>query len=87
MNFLRVCTGFNCYDSYAYGGKSSIKQVAEVISILVSNFPGAQYGPLDYHHLEQDKYLAPLGNKGDYRGRCNYPLPLYQNFSGGVIMQ
>ena len=37
-------------------------------------------------HLEWDKYLALLANKVDYGGKCNNPLPLYQNFSGGVIM-
>ena len=44
----------------------TIRQVAEVIGILVSNFPGAQYGPLPYRHLERDKYLALVANKGDY---------------------
>ena len=46
----------------------TIRQVAEVIGTLVSNFPGAQYGPLHYRHLERDKYLALLANKGDYGG-------------------
>ena len=54
----------------------TFRQVAEVIGILVSNFPGAQYGPLPYRHLERDKYLALVANKGDYGGKCNYPLPL-----------
>ena len=44
----------------------TMKQVAEVIGILVSNFPGAQYGPLQYRYLERDKCLALLANKGDY---------------------
>ena len=46
----------------------TFRQVAEVIGILVSNFPGAQYGPLHYRHLERDKYLALVANKGDYGG-------------------
>lgn len=46
----------------------TIRQVAEVIGILVSNFPGAQYGPLHYRHLERDKYHALVDNKGDYTG-------------------
>ena len=33
----------------------TIKQVAKVIGILVSNFPSAQYGPLHYRYLEPDK--------------------------------
>lgn len=52
------------------------RQVAEIIGILVSNFPGALYGPLHYRYLEIDKYLALLANKGDYAGKCTYPLPL-----------
>lgn len=53
----------------------TIKQVAEVISILVSNFLGAQYGPLHYCHLERDKYLAFLTNKGNYRGKMQLSPP------------
>ena len=53
----------------------TIKQVTEVISILVSNFPGAQYGPLHYHHLERDKYLALLANKGDLGGKMQLSPP------------
>ena len=36
----------------------TVKQVAEVIAILVSNFHGAKYGPLHYRNVERDKYLA-----------------------------
>ena len=53
----------------------TIKQVAEVIGILVSNFPGAQFGPLHYRHLERDKYLALLANKGDYGGKMQLSPP------------
>ena len=53
----------------------TIKQVAEVIGILVSNFPGAQYGTLHYRHLERDKYLALLTNKGDYGGKMQLSPP------------
>ena len=53
----------------------TIKRVAEVIGILVSNFPGAQYGPLHYRHLERDKYLALLANKGDYGGKMQLSPP------------
>lgn len=48
---------------------STIRQVAEVIGVLVSNFPGAQYGPLHYRNVERDKYLALEANKGKYTGR------------------
>ena len=50
----------------------TIRQVAEVIGILVSNFPGTQYGPL---HLERDKYLALIANKGDYGGEMQLSPP------------
>ena len=53
----------------------TIRQVAEVIGILVSNFPGAQYGPLHYCHLERDKYLALVANKGDYGGEMQLSPP------------
>ena len=53
----------------------TIKQVAEVIGILVSNFPGAEYGLLHYRHLEQDKYLALLANKGDHGGKMQLSPP------------
>ena len=53
----------------------SIKQVAEIIGILVSNFSGAQYGPLHYRHLEWDKYLALLANKGDYGDKMQLSPP------------
>ena len=51
----------------------TIRQVAEVI--LVSNFPGAQYGPLPYRHLERDKYLALVANKGYYGGGMQLSPP------------
>ena len=53
----------------------TFRQVAEVIGILVSNFPGGQYGPLHYRHLERDKYLALVANKGDYGGEMQLSPP------------
>jgi hypothetical protein len=49
----------------------SIRQVAELIGIIVSNFPGAQYGPLHYRRLEYEKYLAVLANKGNYAAQMS----------------
>ena len=56
----------------------AIRQIVEVIGILVSNFPGAQYGPLHYRHLDRDKYLALVAaNKGNYGGEMQlYPPAL-----------
>ena len=57
----------------------TIRQVAEVIGILVSNFPGAQYEPLHYRNLERDKHLALVANKGEYTGRnAVTPPPPYR---------
>ena len=43
----------------------SIREVASLIGTLVSTFPGVEFGPLYYRHLEWDKDLAlksALGN-------------------------
>ena len=43
-----------------------ISDVAEVIGILVSNFPGVDYGPLYYRALDRDKILALKAHRGNY---------------------
>lgn len=59
--------------------KPTIKQVTEVIGILVSNFPRAQYGPLHYRNVEHDKYLALMFNKGNYEGKIQLsPMALQE---------
>ena len=59
--------------------KPTIKQVTEVIGILVSNFPRAQYGPLHYRNVEHDKYLALVFNKGNYEGKIQLsPMALQE---------
>jgi len=45
----------------------TITEVAEVIGLIVSNFPGTQYGPLHYRSLESDKIQALKINKGNYK--------------------
>lgn len=45
----------------------SIQELAEVIGLLVSSFPGVLYGPLFYRHLEHDKIMALRQNKGNYQ--------------------
>ena len=47
----------------------SIQELAEVIGLLVSSFPGVLYGPLFYRHLEHDKATALRQNKGNYHAR------------------
>lgn len=46
-----------------------ILDVAEVIGILVSNFPGVECGPLHYRSLEKDKTIALKLYKGNYQSR------------------
>ena len=43
-----------------------IFEVAKVIGILVSNFPGVELGPLHYRALEHDKTSALAANAGNY---------------------
>ena len=43
-----------------------IFEVAKVIGILVSNFPGVELGPLHYRALEHDKTSAVAANAGNY---------------------
>ena len=49
--------------------KPRISEVAEVIGLIVSNFPGVQFGPLHYLSLERNKTHALITNKGDYKSR------------------
>ena len=36
----------------------TVQNVAEVIGLIVSRFPGVEHGPLHYHSLEGDKSNA-----------------------------
>ena len=44
----------------------TFREVAQVIGLIVSSFPGVQFGELHYRHLERNKILALQANKGDY---------------------
>ena len=44
----------------------TIREVAQVIGVLVSSFPGVQFGPLHYRNLERDKISALKNNKGNF---------------------
>ena len=44
----------------------SIREVAQVIRLLVSSLPAVQYGPLFYRNLEIDKDEALLKNMGNF---------------------
>ena len=43
-----------------------ISDVAEVIGILVSNFPGVDHGPLYYRASDRDKIIALKVHRGNY---------------------
>ena len=44
----------------------TIREVATVLGILVSSFPGVMHGPPHYRGLEYKKKIAPKLNRGDY---------------------
>ena len=44
----------------------TIRELAHVIGLLVSSFPGVQFGRLHYRHLELDKVEALKVSKGNY---------------------
>lgn len=44
----------------------TIQHVAECIGLIVSSFPGVDYGPLFYRHIEMDKTEALKRVYGDY---------------------
>ena len=45
---------------------STIREVARVIGLIVSSFPGVQFGELHYRYLEHNKIVALQANKGDF---------------------
>ena len=52
--------------------KPLMLDVARVIGLIISMFPGAEYGPLHYRILEHDKTNALAANAGDF----NMPMKL-----------
>ena len=59
--YVKLCKGFLTVNK-----KHKIRDVASLIGKLTSTFPGVQYGPLHYRHLEQDKTEALKQCGGDY---------------------
>ena len=53
----------------------TIRQVAEVIGVLVSAFPEVEYGPLQYWHLEGGKYMAQVAKKDDFSSTMRLSPP------------
>ena len=62
----------------------TIHDLAEVIGLLVSSFPGVLHDPLFYRHLENDKTIALRENKGNYYAPTKLSEKASENFSGGV---
>ena len=60
----------------------TIQDLAEVIGVLVANFPGVEFGPLHYRNLEKDKVQALTASKGSYQGLVQLRNPL-RSCSGG----
>ena len=44
----------------------NIREVAQVLGLIVSSFPGVEYGPLYYRNLEGNKSDALKANKGNF---------------------
>jgi len=49
-----------------------VVEVAQVIGLIISNFPGAEYDPLHYWVFEHDKINALATNAGNF----NTPMRL-----------
>ena len=59
--YVKLCKGF-----LTVYKKHKIRDVASLIGKLTSTFPGVQYGPLHYRHLEQDETEALKQCGGGY---------------------
>ena len=46
--------------------KPTIREVAQVIGLIVTSLPGVQLGELHYRNLEKNKIVALQTNKGNY---------------------
>ena len=55
---------FNCQNP-------TIREVAEVLGLIVSSFPGVAYGPLHYRYLERDKTTALKTNKWNFDAKMS----------------
>ena len=58
---LQLCQKFS-YPSRQF----TIREVASFIGTLVSSFPGVEFGPLHYRHIEADKELNLKLSKGNF---------------------
>lgn len=49
----------------------TIREVAQVLGLMTSSFPGVMFGPLHYRSLEMDKTNALKQNKGNFEGKMS----------------
>ena len=54
---------------------TTIREVARVIGLLTSSFPGVQFGPLHYRHIEWDKTESLKSSKGDFDRKMKLSPP------------
>ena len=68
---------FNCKNP-------TIREVAKVLGLVVSSFPGVAYGPLHYLYLERDKTKALKTNKWILMLKCPTPTKEGKGLLGGL---
>ena len=59
-NVKQVC------ENLLHEEKPTIREVAQVIGLIVSTLPGAKLGELHYRNLEKNKTVTLQTNKGNY---------------------
>ena len=77
--YVKLCKGF-----LAVYKKHKIRDVASLIGKLTCTFPGVQYGPLDYRHLEQDKTEALKQCGVVMKPQWFCLTPVYETYNGGL---
>ena len=66
LTSLKALKIYNACVNFLAKSQSTIRQVAEVIGILVASFPGVEMGPFYYRQLQNDKGASLKNNYGNY---------------------
>lgn len=61
VKILQLCQKFSLPNK-----QFTIREVASFLGTLVSSFPGVEFGPLHYRHIEVDKKANLKLNQGDF---------------------
>ena len=64
--------------------KPTIREVAKVLGLIVSSFPGVAYGPLHYRYLHLDKTTALNQANGTLMSKFVYLAKLGKSLCGGL---